>query len=358
MRDSRVAKLRGLMAERKLDAFLVTSIPNVFYLAGFTGSTAAAVVTPAKCFILVDPRYTVQARAECAGCRVVEYVGKSTIAAAAEQINELGVARVGFEADDLTVSIFRQLRAKTAKSVSFRRSNGRIETLRLVKDADEIDLIRKAAEIADRAFKTVIKQIAVGMLEKEIALLVDTTLRQLGADKEAFDTIAASGPNAACPHASPTDRAIQRGDLLKMDFGARYRGYNSDITRTVCFGEPDAKQREVYDIVLEAQLKAIEAIAPGRSGKEIDAMARDFIASKGYGDNFGHGLGHSLGILVHDGPGFSRTSDIVLEPGMVMTVEPGIYIEDWGGVRIEDDVLVTDTGVEVLTHARKGLTSL
>lgn len=358
MRDSRLAKLRARMRESKLDAFLVTNIANIFYLTGFTGSTAAALVTHDEVFVLVDPRYTVQANAECAGCRVVEYANKTAASAIAERIAELDIATVGYEADDLTVSAFRRLRAGTPRTVSLRATKNLIEKLRYVKDADEIELIRKAAAIADKAFENVIGRISVGMSEREIALLVDSALRRLGADKEAFETIAASGPNSACPHASPTDRAIELGDLLKMDFGARYKGYNSDITRTVCIGNPTAKQREVYDVVLEAQARAIDAIAPGKTGQEIDAVARYFITSKGYGDNFGHGLGHSIGIQVHDGSGFSRTSDVVLEPGMVMTVEPGIYIEGWGGVRIEDDVLITEGGAEVLTNAAKTLISL
>jgi len=346
------------MADRGLDAFLVSSIPNVFYLTGFTGSTAAGMVTPAECCILVDPRYTVQARAECASCRVVEYSGKSAVAAAAELVNELAPRRLGYEADTVTMSCFRELRAGTDRRTSLRSTKGLVETLRRVKDSGEIELIRRAAEIADSALEVVLPRIKTGMSEKELALLVDTTLRRLGADREAFESIAASGPNSACPHASPTDRLIERGDLVKLDFGARYRGYNSDITRTVCVGAPDARQKEIHNIVLEAQLTAIDAIAPGKTGKEIDAVARDFIASRGYGESFGHGLGHALGIAVHDGPGFSRTSEIVCEPGMVFTVEPGIYIEGWGGVRIEDDVLVTDSGAQVLTHACKDLLSL
>ncbi len=182
------------------------------------------------------------------------------------------------------------------------------------------------------------------MTEKEIALFIDSTMRRLGADKEGFDTIAATGPNAACPHHSPTDTLSRKGNLLKLDYGARAHNYNSDITRTICLGKADAQQKNVYRIVLDAQSQAIQAIAPGKTGRQIDAIARDYIASEGYGPNLGHGLGHALGIEVHDGPAFSKTSDITLEAGMVVTVEPGIYIEGWGGVRIEDDVLVTPTG--------------
>lgn len=355
MRDNRIASLRNVMAKRKLDALIVSNIPDVFYITGFTGSTAASVVTHSECSVLVDPRYTIQAKSECVGCNVVEYVGKSTISACAELINDIDIRTLGYQADDLTVSSFRELRAKTKNTVSFRAASGLIEKLRCVKDTNEIALIRKAAAIADKTFDTIVRQTWIGMTELEVALLVDTTMRHLGADKEAFETIAASGPNSACPHASPTERRLQPGDFLKLDFGARYRGYNSDITRTICLGQPDAKHITIYNIVLQAQLSAIKAIEPGRTGKQIDAVARDIIASHGYGENFGHSLGHSLGIQVHDGPGFSRNSDIVLEPGMVITVEPGIYIDGWGGVRIEDDILVTDDGVEVLTHATKDL---
>ncbi len=355
MHDSRIASLRNVMANRKLDALIVSNIPDIFYITGFTGSTAASVVTHSECYVLVDPRYTIQAKSECVGCSVVEYAGKSTISACAESVNDIGIRKLGYQADDLTVSSFRELRAKTQNTVSFRAASGLIEKLRCVKDADEIELIRKAAAIADKTFDTIVRQTWIGMTELEVALLVDTTMRHLGAEKEAFETIAASGPNSACPHASPTERRLQPGDFLKLDFGARYRGYNSDITRTICLGPPDAKHVKIYNIVLQAQLSAIKAIEPGRTGKQIDAVARDIIASHGYGENFGHSLGHSLGIQVHDGPGFSRNSDIVLEPGMVITVEPGIYIDGWSGVRIEDYILVTDNGVEVLTHATKDL---
>lgn len=346
------------MAAGNVDALLVSDISNVFYLTGFTGSTAAAIVTEAACCVLVDPRYSVQARAECARSTVVEYSGKSTIAAVGEMLNDLKPRRLGYEADHLTVSLYRSLRSRTDPATAFRSTKRFIEALRRVKDPGEIELTRKAAGIADSAFRFIIRGIRGGMSEKDVALLIDSTLRKLGADKEAFDTIAASGPRAACPHASPTDAVLDPGSLLTLDFGARYRHYNSDITRTICLGQPSSKQKEVYGIVLDAQIRAIDAIGPGKAGKDIDAVARDYIAAKGYGDNFGHGLGHSLGILVHDGPALSRTSDVILEPGMIVTVEPGIYIEGWGGVRIEDDVLVTESGAEVLTHATKELVSI
>ena len=358
MHKERVKRVSEALSARSIDALLVTDIPNVFYLTGFTGDTAAAVVKDGECSILVDPRFTVQAQQQCDTSTVVEYVGKSTIAAVAELINELKPSRFGYESDNITISAYRALRSMVDRTISASSTSGVIEKLRQVKDAVEIEIIRKAAGMADAAFDAITREIHAGMSEKDVALLIDSTMRRLGADKEAFDTIAASGPNSACPHASPTNRKLQPGDNLKMDFGARYEMYNSDITRTVSIGAPTEKQREIYQIVLDAQLLAIDAIAPGKSGKSIDAVARDYIASKGYGENFGHGLGHGLGILVHDHPALSRGSNIVLEPGMVVTVEPGIYLEGWGGVRIEDDVLVTKTGGEIITHATKQMLAL
>lgn len=355
MHGNRLSKLRRKMDDRRIDALLVTCIQNIFYLSGFTGSTAALIVTDKDCRMLVDPRYTVQARRECQDVIVHEYAGKSTIAAAAELVNELDIKKLGYEANHLTISSFRELRKNVRAEIKLRLTRDMVENLRRVKDEREIELIRRAAAIADQAYTSIIGEIKPGMSEKDVALSIDFTLRKLGADKEAFETIAAAGPNSACPHASPTNAVLQPGQFLKMDFGAKYMHYNSDITRTICLGKASAKQRKVYQIVLDAQLKAIEAIAPGKIGKDIDAVARDYIASMGYGKNFGHGLGHAIGIDVHDGPGFSTTSDIVLKPGMVLTVEPGIYIEGWGGVRIEDDVVVTETGAEVITTSPKQL---
>ncbi len=341
------------MVRRNLDGFLATDISNVFYLTGFTGSTAAAVVTHDECHVLVDPRYTIQATRECTSSQVTEYTGKTTIVAAGELINDLHLERVGYEDSHLTVSSYRRLRSKVNETTTLRATRGIVEKLRRIKDRREIEIVRKACGIVDATFESILRDIRPGMTEKHVALLIDYTMRKLGADKDGFDTIAAFGPNSACPHASPTDDAIQPGGFLKMDFGARYRHYNSDITRTVCIGKPTEKHKQIYDTVLDAQLKALDAVRPGTPGKEVDSVARDYISSKGYGEDFGHGLGHALGILVHDGPALSQTSDVILEQGMIVTVEPGIYIEGWGGVRIEDDVLVTDSGCEILTHATK-----
>ncbi|MCX8053849.1 MAG: Xaa-Pro peptidase family protein [Armatimonadetes bacterium] len=355
MHRTRLERTRCAMASADVDALLVTRMPNIFYLSGFTGSTAGIIVTSNDCYILVDPRYSIQARTECTHAHVIDYAGVSLMKAAADLINDLRPKHLGFESEHLTVSNLRELRRCVNRETRLRSTHRLIEKLRQVKDAHEIGLIRRACEIADHAFESVLSEIKPGMTEKDVATLVDFTLRRLGADKEAFETIVACGPNSACPHATPSNTVLEPGQLVKLDFGARYLGYNSDLTRTICLGEPDEMEIEIHRVVLEAQQAAIEAIKPGKSGQVIDRIAREHIASQGYGDNFSHGLGHQLGIETHDGPGLSQKSDLVLQPGNVLTVEPGIYIEGWGGLRIEDDVLVTDTGAEILTSSPRNL---
>lgn len=354
----RIDRLREELLRRHLDAALITDISNVFYLTGFTGSTAAVVVTGENACILVDPRYSIQARAECPGASVIDYTGKTTIQAAAELIADLSPARAGYESEHLTVSQFRELQSLLKGLTRLCATNRLVRALRSVKDSSEIEAIEQAARVTDAALQNALPRIKAGMTEAELALIIDTEMRAAGADKQGFDTIAASGPNSACPHAHPTTRVLKQGDFLVMDFGARCSGYHADITRTVCLGRPAPQQKEVYQIVLDAQLKALESIAPGKACRDIDAVARHHIASAGYADNFGHGLGHSIGIEVHEEPRFSQTCDAVLQPGMVMTVEPGIYIEGWGGVRIEDDVVITESGCRVITHSTKDLTAL
>ncbi|MDO8587886.1 MAG: Xaa-Pro peptidase family protein [Armatimonadota bacterium] len=353
--EGRLARLRSKLAEKRLDVVLVTNMDNVRYLTGFTGSTATAIVSKSDAVLLVDSRYTLQASEQCRRFQVREYKD-SVLPAAACVVKEMKTRRLAFEADHMSYADHRKLR--TLLSVRYYGALRFVDDLRLVKDSQEVAAIRQAVAISDKCFEDVIGRIKPGMSERELAIDMDFCMRRHGADKPAFDTIVAAGPHAAFPHAQPSDRILEAGQLVKMDFGAEYGQYPSDLTRTVCLGKADAKQREVYNTVLQAQLKAIDVVRPGAAGKDVDAVARDHIAAAGYGEYFGHGLGHSLGRGVHDGPGFSRTSTIILEPGMVMTVEPGIYIPDWGGVRIEDDVLVTESGCEILTGATKELLEL
>lgn len=347
----RMTRIQQEMAKSRLDAILLTNLHNIRYLSGFTGSTATAIITRGRAFLLVDSRYTLQAAKECPEFDVRQYSG-SALTAASDLLNEIQTTRIGFEADHITFNNHRKLRSMPAKGLKLVAISQIVEELRQIKDGKEIDKIRQAAAITDECFSYLLARVKPGMTERDVALDISGYVQKQGA-KLAFDSIIAAGPHAAFPHAQPGDAVLAKGQMLKLDFGAAIDGYASDITRTIFIGRLDSKQKKVYKTVLDSQLKAIDAIKPGKLGKEIDAVARDYIKSQGYGDYFGHGLGHSLGLDVHDGPGFSPTSELVLAPGMVLTVEPGIYIEGWGGVRIEDDILVTDSGADVITKSTR-----
>ena len=350
---------RALLAhDPPLDALLLTDLLNVGYLSGFTGSTAYALVTPAEALLITDSRYTLQAARECLGFELIETPqGSGGYPEALKTTLEErpSLRRVGFEAGHVTVSL-RESFGQSAPNVEWIGTQDVVEAGRRVKDAGEIAQIRRAIEVAEAAFLSVKHLLRPGTREQDFALELEFAMRRGGAEGTAFETIVASGALGARPHHRAGVRPLTSGDLVTVDWGATVDGYNSDITRTVGIGHVSDEQRRIYGIVLEAQQRAIAAIRPGKTGKEIDAVARDFIASHGYGDAFGHSLGHSLGRDVHDGPGFSVRSDkLILEPGMVLTVEPGIYLEDWGGVRIEEDVLVTEAGCEILTHLPNAL---
>lgn len=347
----RVERIREQMAKRDIDGLILTNLENVRYSTGFTGSTAVAVVTPKRAVILLDSRYILQGKGECVGFEPVLFTG-DVLSAASAIFNEDKPKSIGYEAENMTCITLDKLRIMIGEDSDLVGVTDVIEDLRIVKDAEEIEKLRAAAKLADECFTHLLSFIKPGMTERDVALEIFLFFYKRGAGL-AFDSIVAAGPNSACPHWQPSDYVLQAGQQVKLDFGARLNGYNSDITRTIFLGEPDEKQREVYNIVLEAQVAAVEAMKPGMIGKDVDAVARDIIKAKGYGENFGHGLGHSLGIGTHDGARMTPVSELVLAPGMVMTVEPGIYIEGWGGVRIEDDVVVTETGYEILTKSTK-----
>ena len=344
--------------EHAPDALLLTDIGSLGYVTGFTGSTAQALVTPDEALFITDSRYTLRALAECHGFQVVETPSGSGGYGEALQ-NALkerpAVHRLGFEAGHVTVSQWEAFKALTP-DLEWVNTADVVSTLRLVKDAGEVETIRRAIAVAEAAFESVKPLLRPGTREQDFAIELEFAMRRGGAEGVAFDTIVASGALGAHPHHHAGVRPLALGDFVTIDWGATVDGYNSDITRTVAIGQVTDKQREVYAVVLEAQKRAIAAVKPGKTGKEIDAVARDFITERGYGEAFGHGLGHSLGRSVHDGPGFSaRAESLVLAPGMVMTVEPGIYLENWGGVRVEEDILVTEDGCEILTHLPNGL---
>jgi Xaa-Pro aminopeptidase len=355
----RRATLLAALAAQNLDAFLVTHPHNRRYLSGFTGedmppldTAGVLLVTPHEAILLTDSRFDIQAADEFAG-GTVRVRGPRLIESLAEQIRGLGVHRIGFEAQHLLYSHYEDLH-KALPEVELVPTRGLIDKQRTVKDEAELALLRHAVAISDQAFDEVSAQIQPGMTEKQVARLIEARMIELGAEGPAFSTIVASGPNAAMPHAIPGDRAIQAGEPIVIDMGARYHGYNSDMTRTIVLGEPDARFKEIYNIVLRAHLDSEVAARSGVSGVAVDAAARDVIKAAGYGDNFGHGTGHGIGLEVHEGPRAAAAStDESLDAGVVISIEPGIYLPGWGGVRIEDLVLLGPDGAEVLTQARK-----
>ncbi|MFL6561732.1 MAG: M24 family metallopeptidase, partial [Bacillus sp. (in: firmicutes)] len=293
-----------------------------------------------------------QATKQCQGFEIIKTTG-SIPEAVAEQVKQLGIQKLGFEEDYLTFSSFKLYDKEIeAELVPI---SGVIEKLRLIKTDSELKILKVAADIADAAFKHILDFIRPGKTELEVSNELEFFMRRAGATSSSFDTIVASGHRSALPHGVASDKVIEAGDIVTMDYGCYYNGYVSDITRTVAVGEPDAKLKEIYDIVLEAQLRGMAGIRPGLTGKEADAITRDYITEKGYGEYFGHSTGHGIGLEIHEGPGLSMKSDVVLEPGMVVTCEPGIYIPGLGGVRIEDDTLITKDHNEALTHSTKEL---
>ncbi len=350
--QNRLARIRKQFEKNRVDAVLLTNLENIRWASGFTGSAATAVVTHDRAVIAIDSRYTLQAKEECPIFEVILPAG-GALAAVNEVLTEANVSAVGFEADSVTVSRRKQIRKAIASSIKLVPTSRLVEDLRYIKDAGEIAILSEATKLTDQCFSHLISWVKPGITERRVAFEIYKYFYENGADKLAFSSIVATGPHAAHPHAQPSDAVLKVGHMLKLDFGASVKGYSADITRTIFLGEPSNKQREVYNTVLGAQMAAIEAIRPGKKGSEIDAVARGYIKDHGYGEFFGHGLGHSLGAEVHDGPALAPSSKLVLEPGMVLTVEPGIYIEGWGGVRIEDDIVVTDSGCDILTKSTK-----
>ncbi len=358
MTQARIDGTRAALAAQKLDALLITDIVNIGYVSGFTGSLALVLVTPDEALLITDGRYTIRARQECSQFTLQESSGSGGYP---EKLKEAldarpGIKRLGFEASKVTVTQGQQFQKANRADLEWVGTDGVIEALRAVKDAGEIAAIRQAITLAEAAFQTIRPLLRPGIQEREVAIELEFAMRRAGADDRAFETIVASGAQGARPHHRPNERPLVTGDLVTIDWGANIGGYNSDITRTVGIGRITPDQQAVYETVLEAQRRAIAAIRPGKTGKEVDAVAREFLTERGYGEAFSHGLGHALGRQVHDGLGFSsRAAEYVLKPGMVLTVEPGVYLENWGGVRIEEDVLVTSDGCEILTHLPNAL---
>lgn len=345
-------KLRISLEENGVDALLITNEYSRRYMTGFTGTAGVAIVSKNDAVFITDFRYTEQAANQIKDFRIVKY-SQTLIEEVANQITEMGIKSLGFEKDDLTYSGYELY--KQVILADFVPLSGLVEKIRLIKTEEEINIVKAACRIADQAYEYIVTYIKPGMTELDVSNELEFFMRKLGATSSSFDTIVASGVRSALPHGVATNKVIEQGDFVTLDFGAVFNGYISDTTRTLAVGEPSEQLKEIYQVVLDAQLLALEKVKPGMTGIEADAIARDYIASKGYGEAFGHSLGHGIGLEVHEGPGLSSRSAITLEPGMIITIEPGIYLPNIGGVRIEDDALVTENGLEKLTHSTKEL---
>lgn len=352
MLKNRILKARGALERVGADVLLFTDLSNIRYLTGFTGSEATLVLSPTEGWFLTDSRYTSQAGSEVQGARVVEFSNRLDSLVATLQ--ESGAAKIAFEAGNTTVQAFRELE-KRLPNLEFVPADSELTLLRAVKDADELVLLERVAEIASQSLLEILPQVKPGAVESELAWALEVAMRQRGAEGKSFDFIVASGERGALPHGRASEKRLAAGELVTFDYGALYQGYCSDETVTLCLGQPDSRQLEVYETVRVAQQLAIEAVRPGVNFRDVDAKARDYIASKGFGQYFGHGLGHGIGIDIHEPPTASPRSLQVIEEGMVFTVEPGIYIPGFGGVRIEDSVVVESDGCRRITQVPKQL---
>lgn len=348
----RIEKLRQSFKEYDIDAMLITSTSNRRYFSHFTGSSGVVLITEKEAKFVTDFRYIDQAEEQAKGFDIVQHKGP-IVDEVAKVANQLGVKKLGFEETQLTYHVFKAYENKVEGTLI--PISGLLEKQRMIKDSSELKVLKEATEIADAAFQHITNYIRTGLTELDVSNELEFFMRKNGATSSSFDIIVASGVRSALPHGVASDKVIAKNELITLDFGAYYKGYCSDITRTVAVGDPGEELKGVYHTVLEAQLKAMEQIKPGMSGKEADAISRDHIAANGFGDFFGHSLGHGIGLEVHEGPGLSAKSDTVLEPGMVVTVEPGIYLSGKGGVRIEDDTVITESGNEKLSHSTKEL---
>ena len=354
----RYEKLEKLLAAKKLDAVLVSDGYNMRYLSGFTGATGYLLITKTSKTLFTDSRYTIAANAQAPDYAVVEVDAARDYCKFINQVLEAEkITTLGFEALQVRYSTYESLKARLIVN-ELVPLKAELTDLRRIKNAEEIALHRQAEHIGDIAFEEILKEIKPGMTELQVAAKLEYIMKMNGADKLSFESIVASGVNSSKPHAEPGHKKIELGDFVTMDYGCVYQGYCSDMTRTIVVGKASEKQKEIYNTVLAAQLAVLDMLKPGLPGKAYDKVARDVIYGAGYEGYFGHGLGHSVGLEIHENPRFSMIEEELVEAGMIMTVEPGIYIPDFGGVRIEDMVVMTETGYENLTYSRKELIEL
>jgi len=351
---ARRARLTDRLAALDVDAFLVTSLPNVRYLSGFTGSNGALVLRSDDGVFSTDGRYEEQSAHEVSDLRR-DVSNGAMVDAVARACRSLGARRVAFESTAVSFATHREL---TDSGLTLIPTRDEVERLRRIKDPREIEAIGAAQAIADEAFDVFTRKLVEGVTERDAALELDTTMRRLGAEELSFETIVAFGPNAAEPHHAPTDRPLASGDVVKADFGSVARGYHSDMTRTVAYGEPPAVLREVYEVVRRSQQAGVDAVREGATGDQVDRAARAVVEAAGHGEAFKHGLGHGVGLEVHEAPSLRAGAPDVLEAGAVVTIEPGVYLSGVGGVRIEDMVEVTADGCRVIPRTTKELVVL
>jgi len=351
--SGRREKLRKLLRTTGAEALLVTSIPNVTYLTGFTGDSSYLLVTSESQILISDGRFPTQIEEECPGLEMdIRRAGVLIHLQVAKILRAAGISHLAIESDSMTVAMQERIAEKLPK-LQMRATSGMVEHLRQVKDKEELALIRRAIAIAEKSLAVLRAGLRPQQTEKEIGDALEHQFRLFGGDGPAFDPIVAIGPRAALPHAKWTDRQVGEGDILLVDWGAQWQLYKSDLTRVLVTGRISTKLRRVYEVVLSAQARAIAAIRPGVPTMEVDAAARSVIAGAGLARRFNHGIGHGFGLEIHESPRMSGKNTAMLKPGMVVTVEPGVYIPGWGGVRIEDDILVTRDGHEVLTNLPK-----
>ena len=351
---ARTERLVELLAGAEVDVMLVGELINVRYLTGYTGTNGVALIGARTRTFITDFRYMTQAAEEVDPSFNRVKASLDLLDALPDALPERGL-RVGFEEEHTSVARHRRLLELLGDRAELVPVKGLVERLRAVKEPDEVERIRVATRLADAAFERLLRDGLVGRTEREIAIALEHDMRERGAERASFETIVAAGGHGALPHATPRDEPVRQGDLVVIDWGAQYDGYCSDCTRTVAAGEPGDQARAIYDLVLEAQLSGLEAVKAGRSGRDTDAQARAVIDAAGEGEYFGHGLGHGVGLDIHEGPRLSQRSEDELIAGNVVTVEPGVYIPGRFGIRVEDLVLVTDDGCEILTSVSKRL---
>ena len=350
----RVAQLTEQMQDKGIQALMITDSKNRMYLSGFTGSSGVLIVTLKGTYLLTDFRYIEQAQAQVdESIQVVQHeqpVTKTIL----ELMMELTIKELVFEKHHLAYGRYETYQ-KELEGIHLIPGEDLVSQLRLVKDEQEIKLMEKAIAIADEAFLHIINYIEEGVKERDLSLELEHFMKSQGASAAAFEIIVASGERAALPHGVASDKKLKKGEFVKMDFGAKYQGYCSDITRTVVLGNASNKQKEIYNLVLAAQTNALEMIETGLTAKQADRLARSIIEKSGYGEYFGHGLGHGIGLNVHENPRLSPHYDTQLAEGMTVTIEPGVYIPGFGGVRIEDIIVMKASGCQVLTQSTKEL---